>query len=378
MLFKRAIGYGILILFLSSCLTEHEYLPTEEENNKVVNEWIYNKMYNYYYWAENLPLRPNYMESPDNFFSSLIFKPGEEDRFSWIVENSQEYQDLLNGIKDTFGFEYVLVYKDSTQNEIYGIIQYVLPDSPASAVHIKRGDIFLQINDVNLNVDNYVSLLSKKTARYLFQDSNNEKSEIQLVATKVKEHPILYKNIYEIENNRIGYLVYNAFNGDSGDNTQLYWNDLLNTFKFFKSNNIAEFILDFRYNPGGSLDLAVKLSSLLVPNIDSKKIALRLEYNEKITDALRGNEDETNLKFSSIPESYIGNQLKRIYIIVGPNTASSSEAVINCLKPYMPVILIGTTTYGKNVGSTMFHFQNEQSDWILQPIILSNCLNFIL
>ena len=42
--------------------------------------------------------------------------------------------------------------------------------------------------------------------------------------------------------------------------------------------------------------------------------------------------------------------LRRVFILTGRQTASSAELVINCLRPYMEVILIGDRTFGKNVA----------------------------
>ena len=61
--------------------------------------------------------------------------------------------------------------------------------------------------------------------------------------------------------------------------------------------------------------------------------------------------------------------LKRIYILTGPSTASASELVINALIPYMGkenVILLGTQTVGKNVG--MNNIKNETFGLSLWPV----------
>src|SRR5690606_24971589 len=44
------------------------------------------------------------------------------------------------------------------------------------------------------------------------------------------------------------------------------------------------------------------------------------------------------------------NSVQSVYVITTGNTASASELVINALKPYLPVKLVGTRTYGKPVG----------------------------
>ena len=53
------------------------------------------------------------------------------------------------------------------------------------------------------------------------------------------------------------------------------------------------------------------------------------------------------------PVQNVGNSLSRIYFLTGRGTASASEMVINGLKPFLTTILIGDTTVGKNVGSTL-------------------------
>ena len=61
----------------------------------------------------------------------------------------------------------------------------------------------------------------------------------------------------------------------------------------------------------------------------------------------------------------------RVYILTSSRTASASELIINALKPYMEVFLIGDTTYGKNVGSiSLFEENDNKNQWGLQPIVV--------
>jgi C-terminal processing protease CtpA/Prc len=64
--------------------------------------------------------------------------------------------------------------------------------------------------------------------------------------------------------------------------------------------------------------------------------------------------------------------LQRFYILVTSNTASASELVINCLDPYMEVVVIGSeNTTGKYVGSITYQAKNTDWDnWAVQPIVL--------
>ena len=71
----------------------------------------------------------------------------------------------------------------------------------------------------------------------------------------------------------------------------------------------------------------------------------------------------------------IGNanlDLKRIYVLTGGVTASASEAVINCLIPYLTrsnITIIGEKTIGKRVGGNTFGTKEEYG-WLLHPITL--------
>ena len=59
--------------------------------------------------------------------------------------------------------------------------------------------------------------------------------------------------------------------------------------------------------------------------------------------------------------------LQRLVVIATRSTASASELVINALRPFMPVTIVGDPTYGKPVGSYGLRF----CDKVLWPISFS-------
>ncbi len=66
----------------------------------------------------------------------------------------------------------------------------------------------------------------------------------------------------------------------------------------------------------------------------------------------------------------VGNQLTHFIILTSSGTASASELIINGLRPYMGVYLIGDTTEGKNLGSISFYEENDPlNKWGMQPIV---------
>jgi hypothetical protein len=117
------------------------------------------------------------------------------------------------------------------------------------------------------------------------------------------------------------------------------------------------------------------VSSDLITNLTVKdaaakvgKLMNRKVYNTTYTAYLEKNSG--NSAFETLFKSEPNNlgTLNRVFVLTAGNTASASELVINNLKPFMEVILIGENTYGKNVGSFTITDPNKRWDYGLQPI----------
>ena len=91
-------------------------------------------------------------------------------------------------------------------------------------------------------------------------------------------------------------------------------------------------------------------------------------YNAAYTEYLTKQNDKTSFitKFQNEANN-IGN-LNRVFILTSNSTASASELIINNLKPFMEVILVGEHTYGKNVGSFTITDEKKRWNYGLQPI----------
>ena len=184
----------------------------------------------------------------------------------------------------------------------------------------------------------------------------------------VEDTPFLKDSVYRFGDRQIGYLMYNHFKSgldeyDTEDKTyDLY---LMRLFERFKSEGVNEFVLDLRYNGGGSVSCAQLLTSLLTKEEALGKPFCLLEYNDKHTD------DNTSLPLLRTTEVLAGNlNLQRIFVLTGNTTASASELLINALRPYLGdsnVRLIGKQTLGKTVGMTVYD-ESEKYGWILSPV----------
>jgi carboxyl-terminal processing protease len=376
---RRAVLAGaiITILWLQACKDEKPL-----SDNEYVNNWILANMDYYYYWNNDIPAKPNKQQPPDNFFYSIL---SDEDRFSWIQNNFEELLKSLSGVNKEAGYEFVLYLESKESQNVIALVVYVKPESPAATTDLKRGDVITHINGAQITVSNYQSLLGQisnnHTITFKRYNFDTEVFEVQpqlpLTVVEFAENPNhLYKVFdYPEASKKVGYYVYNFFgNGPTQSSTQ--YNDEMNAiFAYFKDQGITDLVLDLRYNSGGSETAAIKLASLIGKNINSNHLFTRWEYNDTYGPYLQ-NKYGTSVferKFTNEANN-IGSQLQqgKLYVLTRNRTASASELIINGLRPYMDVFIVGDTTVGKNVGSVTIYQNTSRNKWGMQPIIVKS------
>lgn len=377
-LFSKAFLLLVLSGLLWSCDKDDDKDPVVEPEltlEEEINNWIYDVMDEVYYWRLNLGTPIAATSDPSNYFESLLYKP--TDRFSVIYPDYQQLINSLSGVSLDAGYEFKL-YRIPNSDDVYAEVLYVKKDSPASSTDLKRGDAIVAINGTQFNINNYQSLLSQaKTTHTITPLRYNEGTgayvamgDITLTPIELSEDPNFLDTVYTVNNQKIGYVVYNFFApGTAADNTK-YDKEMDAIFEKFKAENISSLVLDLRYNGGGYVSSAVNLASLIGPGVTSSDIFSRTKYNNLIASEIPS---LSNVKTSFLNKSQnLGNTLtgNRLYVLTTSGTASASELIINGLKPYMDVFLIGGVTYGKNVGSIAIEDEdNPDNHYGLLPIV---------
>lgn len=166
--------------------------------------------------------------------------------------------------------------------------------------------------------------------------------------------------VFNIADRKIGYFYYSQF-GTPGDVTDV--------FIKFKTAGIEELIIDLRSNPGGGVNTAIHLCSMVAPQNTLGQLFCTYRYNSVKSEknyAATGSRESSDYFNNDALTRNRNLNLDRIFFLIGANSASCSELVINCLKPYMDVITIGETTVGKDVGMRVI--QNNFYKYILEPI----------
>lgn len=319
--------------------------------------------------------------SPENLFESLIYERDNIDKFSLIVDNYIELEQYLSGVSLSNGLNYGLVYLPNSNNEIFGYVRYVNNGSAADLANINRGDIFRSIDNIPLSIDNYSDLLSQEIYTVNFANYFNNDTEdisddiielnginIELQKVPLIKNPVHHYSTLDYSGGKIGYLMYNQFVSN--------YDDYLKTiFSEFKSNSVDELILDLRYNPGGSINSAIVLASLITGQFENE-IFNTEQWNNDIQNYWINNNPEYLInRFTTFQSSL---NLSRVFILTSRSSASASELIINCLKPYINVVQIGTPTYGKYQASVTLYdsenFSNQNvnrsHNYALQPLVL--------
>jgi carboxyl-terminal processing protease len=370
---------SIGLLFSPGCSKD----SPQPNANEYVNSWILDTMGEVYYWNTLLPVNADKIKTPDLFFKSLL---STEDRFSWIKENYEELLKSLQGVTKEAGYEFTLYRASQTNNNVLAQILYIKPNSPAANAGLLRGDVIDQINNQQLTQDNYLSLLDQINLNHsityrAYTASTNSlaaSKTISLSVLEYAENPNFLDKVITVDNRKVGYYVYNLFSTGTTSNSMQYNEEMDAVFARFKSTGITDLILDLRFNSGGAETATINLASLIAKNVDQTKVFAKRQYNSILTSQIL-NDPQYGAEFLTskfkVKSQNIGSQLisGRVYILTSRRSASASELLINGLKPYMDVFLIGDKTVGKNVGSISIYEQNDpKNKWGMQPIVVKS------
>ena len=356
-----------------------------------IQNFIWKGLNLYYLWQEDVPdladdrfanqgqlnaFLSNY-NNPFELFDDLRVDENL-DRFSVLVDDYVYLENLFQGVTKNNGMDFTLRNKPGSETEIFGVANYIIPNSDAANKNVTRGTVFYAIDGQALTVDNYRTLIAADSYTINLANFNNgaitpNGQSIELVKTELTENPVFLTKVIQTNNQKVGYLMYNSF-------TANYDNQLNEAFGTLKNEGVTDLVLDLRYNGGGSVLTATRLASMITGQFNGQLFA-KQQWNSKIQAYFEENNPSqlVNNFTNSIGNATINSlNLTRVYILTTGSTASASELVINGLKPYINVIQIGTKTTGKNVGSITIYDSptfnkkdvNPRHKYAMQPIVI--------
>jgi C-terminal processing protease CtpA/Prc len=350
-----------------------------------INEFINLVMEDIYLWYKEIPdIDIRYEFDSEAYFEKLLYV---EDKWSFITEDVEALESSFEGVETTFGYSLAFGRFRNT-GDIFAVVEFVYPNTPAAEAGFKRGDFIVLMNGQDITDENYTDLLyaSSLTISKGIQGEDGisiDPNPVSMTARKLSLDPVLIADVIEHEGHRIGYLFYAQYISN-------FNSSLDNAFRFFREQQITDLVVDLRYNPGGGTDAAQYLCSSVAPLsvVNNRSTLVTFQWNDKYQSYWESRNITNQLKVTFSNTTAVKMGLERMYVLTGGGTASASELTITGLKPYMDVTTIGESTYGKYTASITFKpedflkdergngYYDSPSDyknfenWGIQPIVL--------
>ncbi|MFC4632601.1 S41 family peptidase [Dokdonia ponticola] len=316
-------------------------------------------------------------ESPEATFEGLL---SPNDRFSILRDDYIELENALSGIRRSTGMRFALFNDPSGNGDVFGLVRYVINNSPAQDAGVQRGMIFTGIDGVLLtNTSDFDEIFGRDaftlnladydpdTELFTLNGTNIDLNQIELTI-----NPVHTARTLTVEGEQIGYLHYTGFTNEFDD-------QLNNVFAQFQADGITDLILDLRYNGGGSIETANDLSSMITGQFNGE-IFIRQTYNDdRNPDNQFDRRFNANIGSGNNGASINSLNLTRVYVITTGSSASASELILSGLDPYIEVIQVGTTTSGKFEGSFLLYDSpdfrrtdaiNPNHRYVMLPLVL--------
>ena len=204
-----------------------------------------------------------------------------------------------------------------------------IPGTPAMRAGVQPGDRVIEINKQttkNMSLTKAVKLLRGTPG-----------TSVNLTVVREGEEELLYFDIVRevikikvaqskfIEDKKLGYIKLKQFSQSSP-------RDLKKMLLDFKAKKAKGVIVDLRWNPGGLLDAAHKISNLFI--------------KEGVIVSTRGRKKQLDRTFPAIPRNAIAPNLP-IVVLANEGSASASEIVTGAIKDHKRGKFVGTKTFGK-------------------------------
>ncbi|MFA5550955.1 MAG: S41 family peptidase [Trueperaceae bacterium] len=252
------------------------------------------------------------------------------DQFSTYVEPRAAARDRQDSSGSFGGIGAVLTAHDRTSGKGVEILT-VYQGSPAAGAGLQRGDVFLEVEDVDvreLTASEVADLVRgpEGTQVTLLMNRPGTEQPLEFVITRgVIQIVDVTSTLLE---GNVGYVALSSFNN------RLLNDQMVEQIDQLVLQGATSLVLDLRDNPGGLLPQAVYVADEFMedgPIVYQRSRGVTQLYGA----AQRGSYD--------LP----------LVVLVNQNSASASEIVAGALQESGRAVVIGEQTFGKGVGQTV-------------------------
>lgn len=306
------------------------------------------------------------IKSPADAFRFVNQELGKtEDPYSRVLNPAQVRQQdrLMKGAGKGIGIEVIAVEPEIAKQAGSLKVIEVIPGSSAAKKGVQKGDYISTVDGVDLtgksSAEAFALIQSEKTHN-ITVIRNGEKKELTLEQTTV-DVPAVVDRV--IPGTNIAYIRIRDFMQDD----QSY--ELQNAIK--RHPKVDGFVFDVRGNLGGSVRQALESASMVVGGGTLLTTRMRHEDDNPSGPARYDKTDYTLDRYelvtrTTMPDGKIEEQRdlrladlvnKPSVVLVNGDTASAAEIFAGALQQNGEATLVGTQTYGKGIGQTVFFDQ---------------------
>jgi C-terminal peptidase prc len=313
------------------------------------NLFVQDVMKDLYLWYREVPdISPGRFSSPEAYLDAVRYR-ALDSAFSYISDRAAT--EALFSASQYAGFGFASL---GTADGRLRVSQ-VFPASPAADAGLRRGDAIEEINGRSVadwiqsgQIGSAYGPAQPGVRGTLVVRRGEQVLRAELVKRDVVIPTVSATRVFDVGGRRVGYVFFRNFVEPS-------FEALAEAFAALAAADVNDVVLDLRYNGGGLVEVARYLGSLVGGKRTEGQVFAQYAHNDRHV-----SRNET-LRFDAHPGALM---LDRLVVIATRASASASELVINGLRPFIPVVIVGDRTYGKPVGQYVMPF----CDKILAPV----------
>ena len=361
--------------FAAQCAAPRAGTSDTQGSATTENNWLRSWTNELYFWFDEVTDRDPASYATPAYFDLMkttgtTASGADKDRFHFVYSTDEWNKLSQSGVSVGYGFEFAAL-KTSPPRQY--LVAYV---DPGYTVNVARGALVLSIDGVDLANDNTTAGIAVLNAglfpatageshTFVVQDAGSSTPRsLTVTAANITSTPVQNVQTIATPSGTVGYMLFN-------DHVATAEDQLIAAIDTLHDANVADLVLDIRYNGGGFLYIASELAYMIAgPAATGGRTFERTQFNSKhpSTDPVTG-QPLTPMPFFSTSSNNQGLptlNLPRVFVLTGPSTCSASESIINSLRGVnVEVIQVGSTTCGKpygfypqdNCGTTYFSIE---------------------
>jgi len=245
--------------------------------------------------------------------------------------------DMLEQFSSSLEYQYTGIGIQVEVNTNYPVIKNVIEDSPAQKAGLKKDDLIISINGVDIADQPLWDMLDRirgpegTTVNLGIRRAGENDFNVTIERASINGPTCEW----EVLEGNVGYIYVSTFASRTAE-------EFSTALKQLKEQKVNSLVLDLRSNPGGYLQSAVDLADNFLLN---KSLVVTIFYRDGYKDKYytSGKNEKWDLP---------------VVILVNEYTASASEILAGVLRDYEKASLVGVRTFGKGVVQNVIPLEN--------------------